>query len=567
MMDTRTLVFRLIFLAVLSGSFSTHAAQSTDGRQPGNLRAAGKIDFPISCAPEARPEFARGVALLHSFFYEEARRIFTAVAEQDPKCAMAQWGIAMTWWHPIWTPPTADEMSAGRAAIDKAMAMPAGSDRERRFITALHAYYHAPESPVADAVGQSCHGPVGPRARVVAYEKAMRELHAKYPDDFEAQTFYALARLSVGYATPNDTTLSNQLAAAELLEKLWAKNPNHPGVAHYLIHSYDYPALAQRGLAAARAYGAIAPWVPHALHMPSHIFTRLGMWDESIAANRSSVDASRAYAASRHRDATEAEELHALDYMAYSYLQEGQDNKAKEIVDFAATVRKTNPELEFSGAYALAAIPARFALERNDWAGATALRIPALPHWSRFPFLEALIEYAHALGQAHTGHLDEARNAIERMQQLRDATTDPKFDYFKKHLQLQMQAASAWIAKGEGKNDKAVDLLRRAADAEDILGKHPVSPGALVPAREQLGSLLLELKRPRGAQPEFQAALKIYPARFRSLYGAATAAEQNGEKESAQRYYAKLAEQTAKADDSRPELASVRAYLGATASK
>jgi len=341
---------------------------------------------------------------------------------------------------------------------------------------------------------------------------------------------------------------------------LGAKNPNHPGVVHYLIHSYDYPALAQRGLAAAKAYAAIAPWVPHALHMPSHIFTRLGMWDESIAANRSSADASRAYAASRHRDATEAEELHALDYMAYSYLQEGQDNKAKEIVDFAATVRKTNPELEFSGAYALAAIPARFALERNDWAEASALPIPAVPHWSRFPFMVALIEYAHALGQARTGHLDEARNAIERMQQLRDATTDPKFDYFKKHLELQMQAASAWIAKGEGKDDEAVDLLRRAADAEDILGKHPVSPGALVPAREQLGSLLLDLKRPKEAQQEFEAALKIYPARFRGLYGAATAAEQNGDKESAQRYYAKLAEQTAKADASRPELGSVRAY-------
>ena len=559
-MEFRALFFRLIFLAVLSGNFSTFAAQPTGDRQPGDLRAAGKIDFPISCKPELQAEFARGVALLHSFFYEEARRIFTAVAEQDPKCAMAPWGIAMTWWHPIWTPPTPDEMSAGLAAIDKAMAMPAGSDRERRFITALHGYYHAPESPVANAVGQSCHGPVGPRDRVVAYEKAMRELYAKYPDDFEAQTFYALARLSVGYATPNDTTLSNQLAAAELLEKLWAKNPNHPGVVHYLIHSYDYPALAQRGLAAAKAYAAIAPWVPHALHMPSHIFTRLGMWDESIAANRSSADASRAYAASRHRDATEAEELHALDYMAYSYLQEGQDNKAKEIVDFAATVRKTNPELEFSGAYALAAIPARFALERNDWAEASALPIPAVPHWSRFPFMVALIEYAHALGQARTGHLDEARNAIERMQQLRDATTDPKFDYFKKHLELQMQAASAWIAKGEGKDDEAVDLLHRAADAEDILGKHPVSPGALVPAREQLGSLLLDLKRPKEAQQEFEAALKIYPARFRGLYGAATAAEQNGDKESAQRYYAKLAEQTAKADASRPELGSVRAY-------
>ena len=243
-----------------------------------------------------------------------------------------------------------------------------------QFITALNAYYNTPDSPATGEVGQSCHGPVGPRDRVIAYEKAMRKLYDKYPDDFEAQTFYALAVLAVGYATPTDTTLANQLQAAAILEKLWKKNPNHPGVAHYLIHSYDYPALAERGLAAAQSYGSIAPWVPHALHMPSHIFTRLGMWEESIAANRSSADASRAYAAMRHRDATEAEELHALDYMAYSYLQEGQDTKAKEIVDFAATVRKTNPELEFSGAYALAAIPSRYALERNAWADAAALR-------------------------------------------------------------------------------------------------------------------------------------------------------------------------------------------------
>lgn len=562
-MKTHMFLPRLVALALLSGSFSTLAAPPPAGREPGDLAPAGKIDFPISCAPGTQTEFSRGVALLHSFFYEEARRIFTAVAEQDPKCAMAQWGIAMTWWHPIWTPPRPKEMSSGTAAIDQAMALTAGSDRERRFITALHTYYHTTDGATAGAaVGQSCHGPVGPRDRVVAYEKAMRGLSEKYPEDFEAQTFYALARLSLGYATPNDTSLSNQLAAAAILEKLWTRNPNHPGVVHYLIHSYDYPAFAQRGLAAAKAYGSIAPWVPHALHMPSHIFTRLGMWDESIAANRASSDASRAYAAKRHRTATEAEELHALDYMAYSYLQEGQDTKAKEIVDFVGTVRQTHPELEFSAAYALAAIPARFALERNAWAEAAALRVPEVPHWSSFPFMEALIEYAHALGQAHTGHLDEARQAVARMQQLRDATTDPKFDYFKKHLDLQMQAANAWIAYGEGKKDEAVDLLRRAAEAEDILGKHPVSPGALVPAREQLGSMLLELGRGKEAQQAFEADLKIYPARFRGLYGAARAAEQDGAKEIARGYDAKLIAQTAKADDTRRELASVRAQQG-----
>jgi tetratricopeptide (TPR) repeat protein len=546
------------FLAVLIGGLTALGAETSVVREPGDLRAAGTVEFPVSCAPAVQAEFTRGVALLHSFFYEEARRIFTDVAQKDPTCAMAQWGIAMTWWHPIWTPPTPDEMGAGKTAADKAMALTAGSDRERQFITAVHTYYNTPDSPATGEVGQSCHGPVGPRDRVIAYEKAMRKLCDNYPDDVETQTFYAFAVLAVGYATPADATLASQLQAARILEKLWKKNPHHPGVAHYLIHSYDYPALAERGLAAARSYSSIAPWVPHALHMPSHIFTRLGMWKDSISANRSSADASRAYAAMRNRDATEAEELHALDYMAYSYLQEAEDAKAKEIVDFAATVRKTNPELEFSGAYALAAIPARYALERNAWADAAALRIPDLPHWSSFPFMEALIEYSHALGRAHTGDLEGARKAMDRMRQLRDATADSKFDYFKRHLDLQMQAASAWIAYGGGKKDDAVNLLRRTAEAEDILGKHPVSPGALVPAREQLGDMLLKLDRPKEAQREFEAALKIYPGRFRGLYGAALAAEQSGDKEKARQYYAKLNEQTAKADGSRSELAQLR---------
>jgi tetratricopeptide (TPR) repeat protein len=557
---------RLVFLVGLASSFlGLNHVQAATAPEPGDLRGVGKVTFPITCAPDVQSDFVRGVALLHSFFYEEARRVFTSVAERDPKCAMAQWGIAMTWWHPIWTPPTPDEMRAGKAAVKKAISMNVGSDRERGFITALNTYYNTPDGSAAAPVGQSCHGPVGPRDRVVAYEKAMRELREKYPDDFEVQTFYAFAVLATGYATPNDTSLSKQLEAASILEKLWKQNANHPGVVHYLIHSYDYPQFAQRGLAAAQTYDSIAPWVPHALHMPSHIFTRLGMWDESIAANRASAEASRAYAAMRHRDATEAEELHALDYMAYSYLQEAQDAEAKKIVDIAAKVKKTNPELEFSAAYALAAIPTRYAFERNDWAAAANLAIPNLPHWSSFPFMEALIEYGHALGRAHTGDLDGARKAIARMQQLRDATKDPKFDYFKSHLDLQMQAASAWVAAAGGKKDEAIDMLRRAADSEDILGKHPVSPGAFVPIREQLGTLLLEMGQPTEAQREFEAALKIYPGRFRGLYGAARAAELAGDNRGASRYYTKLAAQTSKAGDSRDELNHVREFLSAQA--
>lgn len=555
---------RIVCLIALGSTFFILTQlKSASAPEPGDLRGVGKVTFPITCAVDVQSDFARGVALLHSFFYEEARRVFTSVAERDPKCAMAQWGIAMTWWHPIWTPPTRDEMRAGKAAIETAMGMDGCSDRERGFITALNTYYSAPESSAAVPVGQSCHGPVGSRDRVVAYEKAMHQLCDKYPDDFEVQTFYAFAVLSVGYATPNDTSLSKQLEAAAILEKLWKQNPNHPGVVHYLIHSYDYPQLAQRGLAAAQSYNSIAPWVPHALHMPSHIFTRLGMWDESIAANRASAEASRAYAAMRHRDASEAEELHALDYMAYSFLQEARDADAKNIVDLAGRVWQTNPELEFSAAYALAAIPARYAFERNDWVAAGALQIPNLPHWKSFPFMEALIEYGHALGRAHTGDLDGARKAIARMQQLRDATKDPKFDYFKSHLDLQMQAASAWLAVGEGKKKEATDMLRHAADAEDVLGKHPVSPGAFVPIREQLGSLLLEMGQPKEAQREFEVALKIYPGRFRGLYGAAQAAEQAGDNENASRYYTKLAAQTSRAGSSRDELNHVREFLSA----
>lgn len=545
---------------LLATPLAATAHSETATLAPGDLRPAGKIDFKTSCQASVQSEFNRGVALLHSFFYEEARNIFTKVAAQDPGCAMAQWGIAQTWWHPIWAPPAPGELEAGRAAADKAMGMQA-SARERGHIEAINAYYNTPDPEKAGPVGQSCHGPIGPRERVLAYEQAMKKVYDKFPKDLETRVLYAFAVLAVGYATPLDKTLTHQKAAGAMLDKMWKEHRKHPGVAHYLIHAYDYPSLATRALEPARVYADIAPWVPHALHMPSHIYTRLGMWDESITGNQASAEASRAYAKKNGRDAAEVEELHALDYQMYSYLQQARDGEAKRVLDQVAAVRATFPELEFIGAYALAAMPARYALERNAWAEAAALPIPARAQWARFPFTEATFEYTRALGRVHTGDKAGARKAIERMRALRDATTEPKFDYFRRHLDVQIQAASAWLAHAEGRGDEAVEMLRLAAETEDALGKHPVTPGALVPAREQLGELLLKLKRYAEAQQAFEGALAIYPARFNGLYGAAVAAEQGGDHKVARKHYAALMKQAAKADGQRPEMAKAKAYL------
>ncbi|MBS0581556.1 MAG: hypothetical protein JSS42_00460 [Proteobacteria bacterium] len=527
---------------------------------PGDLRSAGAVSFPISCKAEVQAEFNRAVALLHSFFYEESRRLFTVIAERDPGCAMAYWGIAQTWWHPIWTPPLPEEFAAGGTAAAKAMALQA-TPRERGFIEAINAYYVTPDTTSAAPVGQSCHGPVGTPARVVAYEASMHQLHEHYPGDFEVQVFHALAMLAVGYATPTDTTLARQKQAGALLERLWKQNPKHPGVAHYIIHSYDYPSLARRALAAAQAYAAIAPWVPHALHMPSHIFTRLGMWDDAVSSNLASAEASRAYAAQRGRTAAESEELHALDYLVYSYLQEARDADARSVLDRVTNTKETFPALDFVGAYSLAAVPVRYTLEREAWQEAAAAPIPSRAQWARYPFTRAMFEYGHALGRIHTGDLAGARIAIGRMRALREATSDTKFDYFRRHLDVQAQAAEAWLAHAEGHDTQAVAQLKAGADVEDALGKHPVSPGALMPLREQLGALLLELKQPRDALAAYEAALKIYPARFRGLYGAGLAAEQSGDSRRASNYFAQLVKQTGTTESSRIEVAHARDYL------
>jgi tetratricopeptide (TPR) repeat protein len=527
----------------------------------GDLRKVGTVHLPTSCAPAVEKDFARATALLHSFFYDEARRVFTEVAVRDPRCAMAHWGIAMTFWHPIWTPPTPAERDAGRQAIEKAKSLGGRTDLERGLIAALDAFYTTPAAPASGPVGQSCHGPTGGgdhAARALAYEKALESLRAGRPEDVEVGTFYALALLAT--APPTDRTLKNQTRATEILEPLYRKHPDHPGIVHYLIHGYDYPPVAARGLAAAKAYAEIAPWVPHVLHMPSHIFTRLGMWGEVIESNLASADAARQYAAGHHPGATSFEELHALDYLVYGYLQTAQDGRAKEVLAKTQAVRRTHPEADFAASYAIGAVPARFALERRQWAEAAALVEPPAPSLEQYPFGAGHLAFARALGAARAGRLDEARRAIERLQELAAGMTDPRLLYFGRQAEMQIRAVQGWLAFAEGRADEGEKLLREAADADDALGKHPVSPGSILPAREILADLLLERGRHREALADYRRCLELNPRRLNSLFGAGRAAELAGEEAVARRHYGELAAMAAE-DATRPEVKQARQFL------
>ena len=540
------------------------AAAVESRREVGDLGAVGTVQFPTSCDPAVQRDFNRGVALLHSFFYEEARRVFTDIAQRDPECAMAHWGIAMTYNHPIWTAPDSSELAAGRAAVEKALAATKQNERERSFIRAVEAFYKGLDAPEVDAApaAASCHAPMGsadPKGRAACFRREMEKAAARYPDDIEANAFYALALL--GTAPAGDPSLAQQKKAAQILEKWYAVEPNHPGLAHYLIHSYDYPPLAALGLPAARAYAHIAPWVPHALHMPSHIFTRLGMWDESVQSNLASAEASQRYAAVHHPDAASFEELHALDYLAYAYLQTAQDAKAKGVLDRLNSIQKTHPENDFVVGYAFGAIPARYALERRQWKEAAALEVRPMPFWDRLKFAEGLIDYARAIGAARSGDLVTATRAADRLAQLAAASPEPRYKYFADQMQIQRRAALGWIALARGEKDSALGILRRAAASEDSLGKHPVSPGAILPVRELLGEALLECGHPDEALVEFQAALQIYPRRFNGIRGAALAACRAGRNAEASGYYRDLLELAKAGNATRPELAEARTYL------
>jgi hypothetical protein len=508
----------------------------------------GTVHFPISCGEEARAPFTRGLALLHSFGYEEAARAFGEAAAADPECAMAHWGLAMSYFHPIWAPPTEAEHAAGLAASRRAAELGGADEREQAWVAMV--------AEVFDG------GPARPNVeRAKAFEQAMAEISARWPDDPEATVFHGLSILSIAYNSPPDKSYALQKRAAAILDRILPEHPDHPGVAHYVIHSFDYPELAELALPAARAYAAIAPDAPHALHMPSHIFTRLGLWEESIRSNLASAAAGQRQLERTQPGATAYETLHAHDYLAYAYLQTAQDAKAREVFEALSRVTALDAPA-FSAGYALAAIPARYTLERRDWAGAAAL--PALPDvfpWARFPYAEASLHFARTVGAARLGDLDRARAAYARLQEIQAglaAGPQGGFDWATQ-VEIQRLAAEGWLRHAEGNGDEAERLLRAAADLEGATDKHPVTPGSVLPAREQLADLLLERGKPAEALREYEASLATAPARFRSLAGAAQAAEAAGDTAAAGAWWERLTALATDGGSDRPELVRARA--------
>ena len=492
----------------------------------------GTVHLATSCGAETQRAFDHAVAVLHSFWYARAAKEFTAITQTDPRCAMGFWGLAMSHWYPLWFPPTPAALQAGAAAVERAKAI-AKTDREAAYVDAVAGFYEDAST-------------VDHRSRALRYAAAMQRVHERYPDDSEAAVFYALALDAT--ARPTDKTYANQRKAAEILEPIFDTQPNHPGVAHYLIHSYDYPSLADRGLPAARRYGQIAPAAPHALHMPSHIFTRLGLWRESIDSNRAAAAAARA-------DGFLSEQLHSFDYITYASLQMAKDAEVREIVREAAAIAPRADNL--AEAYALAAIPARFAVERNRWDEARALAVRSSPYAQS----AAITVFARALGFARTGDPEAAGREVKALEGLRDQLTATGDRYWSGQVEIQREAAAAWAAHAAGDEAQAVRLMRAAADLEDSTDKHPVTPGQLLPARELLGDLLLAVGRSREGMMEFERSLKDAPNRFRSFAGAAQAAERAGDAARARIHRERLVALCPEAETERAELTEARAAL------
>ena len=509
----------------------------------GGAEKLGTVRFSNSCTAAAQPAFGRAMALLHSFEFGPAIESFTAAGTADHGCAIAYWGIALSQWGNPFAAgiKTPAQLGAGRAAIVRAREIGAKTERERDYIAAADRLYGDFEN-------------IDQPTRLRAYRDAMAGLAGRYADDPEASAFYAVALVASN--DPTDRTYANLLKAGAILERLAPAQPDHPGFVHYIIHAYDVPPLAPKAVDAARRYAKIAPSAPHALHMPSHTFTRLGYWQDSIDTNIASADAAR-------REGAPAEELHAMDYQAYAYLQLAQDGAARRLSDaLPAISARFDPSRSGSaapgsaGMFALAAIPARYSLERGAWAEAVRLEL----HASRFPQADAITWFARGLGAARTGDLKTARSAIDALQQLEDQLTKAGESYWAEQVAIQRLGVSAWTALKDGRADEALATMRSAADREDRTEKSAVTPGPIAPARELLGYMLIETKQPAAALEAFDITLAKEPNRYRALAGALEAARLSGNKTAERKYVQPLLTLTSKADvPGRPEIAALRA--------
>ncbi len=523
--------FRVVLVLALLAAPSPVLSQDHD--HPAGEAMVGSVTFPTSCAAEVQPDIDRAVAMLHSFWFEQAEATFGEVAVADPGCAMAHWGLAMTYWGNPMTraAPPAERQAAAAEAVSRARELVSGaSHREQMYVDAAAALY--------DGRDDRDH-----LTRMRSHEEALRRLAEMHGDDPEATIF--LGRIMIANASPDDLTFSHQRAAAALLEPVFQRMPDHPGLAHYIIHAFDAPAIAEEGLEAARRYADIAPAAPHALHMPSHIFTRLGYWQESVETNR------RSAAAEPVPDAA----VHPMDYLVYAHLQMGQDEAAGQIVATARAI----PDRYYSGllGYNFAAMHARYALERDRWSEAAAVSVPT----GALPFVEAVSRFARALGSARAGDAMGAQRELAALAELQARLEEGGDGYWATVVGAQRLAASAWEAHARGAAGDAVRLAREAADLEATVEKHPVTPGPLLPARELLGDLLLELDRPTQALMAYSQTLEREPRRARALYGAARAAEASGAEEEARVYYQELLELLADADASRQEVEAARRFL------
>lgn len=563
-MKRTLLMILLVSLTLIALLCQTRSAQAQQPHQHehGASQEAGRVSFTVSCNPQAQRQFNRAVAWLHSFEYQEAEKAFTKVTELDPRCGMAYWGVAMSNYHPLWAPPTANELQRGTSAMEKAKTTGGGSQRERDYIAAIDIFYK--DAATLDH-----------RKRAFAYSDAMKQLHQRYPSDREAGVFYALTLVATGMMS-NDKRYLKEKEAAQILKRVQAREPQHPGVAHYIIHGYDYPALAQLALPAARSYAKFAPASSHAQHMPSHIFTRLGLWQEAINSNLDSRSSAKAHAVRHRMTGAWDQQLHAMDYLAYAYLQGAQDKKAWGVFEELMKIPSVEPQ-SFIVAYSATAIPARYALERRRWDEAAKLAVPQNDNssgasgassplksfpWQRFQWAVAHLHYARAIGAARSGDAASARGDVEKLSAIQQALVEVKGAYdWGKQVEIARLVASAWVAYAEGKHEESLKLMRSAADLDDATDKHPVTPGAILPAREQLGELLLELKQPTVALQEFETSLRTAPNRFNGLCGAARAAKLASDQRKARTYYAKLVELTRHADGVRPEIEEAKSFL------